>query len=130
MFRTVGLLYIVLAIALLIISLVRRTSDRTEFADDQVIDSSRNVISSRPVTPSPSPRQRTRYTRTEPEATQDAAPVASERPVASQKLPPASKRLWSRRPFVTSGRAVVSLSIVVLVLEAALLALILRLPDV
>lgn len=45
------------------------------------------------------------------------------------KLPPASKRVWGKRPFRTSGDTVVAMTGLVIGVEVALLVLIFRLPD-
>lgn len=45
------------------------------------------------------------------------------------ELPPASKRMWSTRPFRTGGRAVLCLASVVLAAQITLLVLVLRLPE-
>jgi hypothetical protein len=94
--RPIGILYIVLAAFVFLISLARRTRDYSDFADQNVVETSRF-----------------------------AALLGSVS--GRSELPPASKRVWSKRKFTTSGATVVLLTLATIGMEAALLVLILRL---
>ena len=100
-FAPIGILYIVLSALVLVVSLARRTRDYEAFSDANVVESSRFS-------------QVLQKDRTEG----DAQTLA---------LPPASKRIWSKRPFKTSGRTVALLSGLTIAMEIALFVLVLRL---
>lgn len=112
-FPPVGLLWTILAGILFSISLARQGRNYLDFSDSYIAETGRQFVQGLGGGSSQQQQQQ-----------QQDRDGTLDRPT----LLPASKRLWSNRPFRTGGRAVLALTVVVLAAEVTLLVLILRLP--